>query len=673
MQGTVETTAMGQRVAEFKRNGYSIFRGFNAAWVERWRQVFMDHYRRQVGEQQHSAGVGQPRAVLRGMLQEHPDLFLPALVAPRMLDFLEQLMGPSVGFDSLQIAITPAVGEDEARRVYAWHRDMWALPGWTEDYLPPNAVNVLTYLQEGSEYGPLRVIPGSHRGSRLVGTAGPAAGQKDQQELHLAAGDTVVIHSSLLHSTSGNYSGQLRIFASYFYTRAWLPKRDAYGTERMQRVIRAARKRGDRRVARLFEPDADLLARRASSDRGEYTEQMLWQRALGEEGLERARASAAAATPWPPWASPVQAEAGDQPARQDAAAQGETPPRATTAEPVAPAGAAPARSCPEAGQAREQTVAAPRPTSGSGVRDAVPPESGGPGGADAAAELVLNVRAELGEGPVWDAASGTLYRVDLFAGVVHRYQPASGLTGSVEVGEIIGCVVPRQSGGLLAATASGIYHLDPATGAKTRVSAIEADRPETHFNDGKVDPAGRFWFGSIAVDRTSDVLGDLYSLEPDLTVTHRLAGVDNTNGMDWSPDGRTMYYIDSLTRQVTAYDYDAASGAISNPRPLVTLPEGTGVPAGMTVSVDGTLWVAHWGGARVTRWHPATGALLQTIAVPANLTTSCAFAGPALDELYITTARYQEPITALAAQPFAGGLFRYRTDTKGRPAAVFPG
>ena len=664
---------MGQRVAEFKRNGYTIFRGFNAAWVERWRQVFMDHYRRQVGEQQYSAGVGQPRAVLRGLLQEHPDLFLPALAAPRMLDFLEQLMGPSVGFDSLQIAITPAVGEDAARRVYAWHRDMWALPGWTDDYLPPNAVNVLTYLQEGSEYGPLRVIPGSHRGSRLVGTAGPAAGQKDQQELHLAAGDTVVIHSSLLHSTSGNYSGKLRLFASYFYARAWLPKRDAYGTERMQRVIRAARKRGDRRVARLFEPDADLLARRASSDRGEYTEQELWQRALGEEGLERARAAAAAPTPWPPWASPVQAEAGDQPARQDAAAQGETPPRATAAEPVAPAGAAPARSCPETGQAREQTVAAPRPTSGSGVRDAVPPESGGPGGADAAAELVLNVRAELGEGPVWDAASGTLYWVDLFAGVVHRYQPASGLTGSVEVGEIIGCVVPRQSGGLLAATASGIYHLDPATGAKTRVSAIEADRPETHFNDGKVDPAGRFWFGSIAVDRTSDVRGDLYSLEPDLTVTHRLHGVDNTNGMDWSPDGRTMYYIDSLTRQVTAYDYDAASGAISNPRPLVTLPEGTGVPDGMTVSVDGTLWVAHWGGARVTRWHPATGALLQTIAVPANLTTSCAFAGPALDELYITTARYQEPITALAAQPFAGGLFRYRTNTKGRPAAVFPG
>ena len=151
-----------------------------------------------------------------------------------------------------------------------------------------------------------------------------------------------------------------------------------------------------------------------------------------------------------------------------------------------------------------------------------------------------------------------------------------------------------------------------------------------------------------------------HRLEADLTVTHRLHGVDNTNDMDWSPDGRTMYYIDSLTRQVTAYDYDAAGGAISRPRPIVTLPEGTGVPDGMTVSVDGTLWVAHWGGARVTRWHPDSGALLQTIAVPANLTTSCAFAGPALDKLYITTARYRESAVALAAQPFAGGLFRYR-------------
>jgi sugar lactone lactonase YvrE len=707
MQDTVETTTLAQRVAEFEHSGYTVFRGFNAAWIEHWRPVFMEHYRRQLGQDQHGRGVGQPRAVLRGLLQEYPDLFLPPLVAPEMLDFLEALMGPTVGFDSLQIAITPPVSERDAHNVHAWHRDMWALTGWTDDYLPPNAVNVLTYLQEGPEYGQLRVIPGSHRGSHLVGTGGSERAQQGQQVVPAAAGDTVVIHSSLLHTTSGNYSGNLRIFASFFYTRAWLPKRDGYGMERMQRAICRARSRGDRRVVRLFEPDADLLARRASVDAGEYTEEHRWQQWRAEEEAERSRATAAAGATHGESGTGVRAmadaalepaipaDAGSRAASPatsqllqqtgaaaadvpDLTARGKTsdgapevqdgavwrphaPPSAAGTNPVATADAVGADD--GAGNSDVAPVAAAGST-------AAPP---GPADADATAEPVLHARAELGEGPVWDAASGTLWWVDLFAGLVHSYRPDSGITGSVEVGEIIGCVVPRQSGGLLAATVSGIYHLDPASGARTRVSAIEADRPETHFNDGKVDPAGRFWFGSIAIDRTSDVLGDLYSLEPDLTVTHRLRGVDNTNGMDWSPDGRTMYYIDSLTRQVTAYDYDAASGAIANPRALVTLPEGTGVPDGMTVSLDGSLWVAHWGGARVTRWHPHTGALLQTIAVPANLTTSCAFAGPAMDELYITTARYHEPISALAAQPLAGGLFRYRTDTTGRPAAVFPG
>ena len=597
---------LASRAAEFEQRGYTILRGFNAAWLEQWRQVFEERYRREWGEDQRGGGVGQPRAVLRGLLQERPDLFLPALVAPVMLDLLEELMGPFVGFDSLQVAVTPPVSAAEARAVRAWHRDMWSLPGWTDDYLPPNAVNVLTYLQEGAEYGPLRVIPGSHRGGALVGSEGSGKIQAGEQAVDLAAGDTVLIHSSLLHSTSGNYSGRLRIFVSYFYTKCWLPKRDAYGMERMQREIRAARARGDRRVARLFEPDRELLARRASGDRGEYPEREQWRRWRREERAERARGAGP-----PPPAGGTRAA----PARVRAA-------------PVAPE---------------------PEP------------------------ELVLDARAELGEGPVWHAAAGTLYWVDLFAGIVHHYQPASGLAGRVEVGEFVGCVVPRAGGGLLAATASGIYHLDPVSGARTRVAAIEADRPETHFNDGKVDPAGRFWFGSIAVDRATDTLGHLYSLEPDLTVTRRLSGIDNTNGMDWSPDGRTMYYIDSLTRQVTAFDYDAASGGITNPRPAVTLPADRGVPDGMTVALDGTLWVAHWGGGCVTRWHPSSGALLQTIPVPANLTTSCAFGGPALDHLYVTTARYGQDGPALAAQPHAGGLFRLRTATRGRPAAVFPG
>lgn len=279
--------------AEFERRGYVILRGFNAAWVERWRPVFEERYRREAGEDQRGGRVGQPRAVLRGLLQERPDLFLPSLVAPAMLDLLEELMGPFVGFDSLQVAVTPPVGESAARAVRAWHRDMWGLSGWTEDYLPPNAVNVLTYLQAGAEYGRLRVIPGSHRGGKLVAGGGPETAQAGEREVDLAAGDTVVVHSSLLHSTSGNYSGRLRMFVSYFYTKCWLPKRDAYGMESMQREIRAARARGDRRVARLFEPDRELLTVRAAGDRGEHTEREQWRRWLREERAERAGKGAA--------------------------------------------------------------------------------------------------------------------------------------------------------------------------------------------------------------------------------------------------------------------------------------------------------------------------------------------------------------------------------------------
>ena len=276
---------LSTRTDEFKERGYTIFRGFNAGWIEQWRPLFIDRYNREIYEDQQSEGVGQPRAVLRDLLQERIDLFLPPLVDPIMLTFLESLMGPFVGFDSLQVAITPSLELGTNQQVHAWHRDMWGLPGWTEDYLPPNAVNVLTYLQSGSEYGRLRVIPGSHRGSRFV-DGDASAHEPDEQYVDLDAGDTVVIHSSLLHTTSGNRSGDLRIFASYFYTKCWLPKRDKYDNESIQKTIRDARNRGDRRVARLFEPDHELLLAR-TSDRGERSEQERWREWVAEDRTER--------------------------------------------------------------------------------------------------------------------------------------------------------------------------------------------------------------------------------------------------------------------------------------------------------------------------------------------------------------------------------------------------
>jgi ectoine hydroxylase-related dioxygenase (phytanoyl-CoA dioxygenase family) len=277
-------------VAEFKEQGYTILRGFNAAWIERWRPVFHERYERELSDAQRGAGVGvgQPRMVLRNLLQDRPELFLPSLVDDTILDLLESLMGPVVGFDSLQVAMTPSMSVAEASDVRAWHRDMWSLAGWSGDYLPPKAVNVLTYLQSGPEYGSLRVIPGSHRGDRYVDAGSANAPQPGEQIVELRAGDTVMQHSSLLHSTAGNHSGDIRIFASYFYTECWLPKREDYQAEPVQSIVHAARARGDQRVARLFEPDNDVLLRRTvDHHHAQLAEEELRQRWVAEDRAAR--------------------------------------------------------------------------------------------------------------------------------------------------------------------------------------------------------------------------------------------------------------------------------------------------------------------------------------------------------------------------------------------------
>jgi len=263
--------------------GYTIFRGFNNHNIEQWRNLFMARYERPDGDDTANIEVDKPRIIIRGLLQERPDLFMPAVTDPPMLDFLEALMGPFVGFDSLQVAMTPSVNHAQAVGVHGWHRDLWEFPGWTEDYLPPDGVNVLTYLQSGPEYGMLRIVPGSHRCSRYVGDAGPGAAQDGEQFVDVQSGDTVALHSSLLHSTSGNHSGQVRIFVSYFYTKCWLPKRDHYSTESAQKIIREARARGDWRVARLFEPDNERILSRVSRDDGESAEQERWRMWLAED------------------------------------------------------------------------------------------------------------------------------------------------------------------------------------------------------------------------------------------------------------------------------------------------------------------------------------------------------------------------------------------------------
>lgn len=288
------------------------------------------------------------------------------------------------------------------------------------------------------------------------------------------------------------------------------------------------------------------------------------------------------------------------------------------------------------------------------------------------AELVLDSQATLGEGPIWSAREQCLYWVDIEAGRLHTFDPHVQVDRVAELGEMIGTVVPRRSGGVMLAMHHGFAAYDPHTATLTRWSDPEAHLPRNRFNDGKCDPAGRFWAGTLSLDRQPNA-ASLYCLEADGRVRTMLQGVTNSNGIAWSLDSTAMYYIDTPTLRVMQFDYDLVSGQIENPRTAITIPTGDGKPDGMTIDADGMLWIALWGGGCVGRWNPRTGECLACLDVPARQVTACAFGGPDLTDLYITTARIGLSEADVAAQPLAGGLFRARPGVAGVTAFEFAG
>jgi sugar lactone lactonase YvrE len=287
-------------------------------------------------------------------------------------------------------------------------------------------------------------------------------------------------------------------------------------------------------------------------------------------------------------------------------------------------------------------------------------------------ELVLDARAMLGEGAIWDSRKQRLYWVDIEPGRLHVFNPGDGTDRAFELGEMVGTVVPRKGGGVMLALQRGFAAFDFRTGELTRWSDPEAHLPRNRFNDGKCDPEGRFWAGTISLDREPCAAG-LYCMDTDGRVETMLKGVTNSNGIAWSLDGTAMYYINTPTRRVTQFDYDSTSGRIANPRNVIIIPVNEGKPDGMTIDSEGMLWIALWGGGCVGRWDPRTGTRLGTVSVPAARVTSCAFGGANLDELYITTARTGLSESELADQPHAGGLFRARPGVAGVAAFEFAG
>lgn len=279
------------------------------------------------------------------------------------------------------------------------------------------------------------------------------------------------------------------------------------------------------------------------------------------------------------------------------------------------------------------------------------------------AELVVDAGADLGEGPVWH--DGHVYWIDIMGERVHRYDPASGQDESCAVGQPVGALVPRASGGFVLAVRDGFAVL-PSFGAEPELLVpVEREVVENRMNDGKCDPEGRFWASTMAFEATEGA-GTLYRLDPDLSVEAKRSDLTIGNGLDWTEDGRTMYFIDSMTGGVDAFDFDVQAGEMSNRRRAVEIPSDDGMPDGMTLDADGYLWVALWGGSAVRRYAP-NGDVDTVVQLPVAQVTACTFGGADLDELYITTAAQGLSDTDAAAQPSAGGLFRVRPGE--RPAA----
>jgi len=286
-------------------------------------------------------------------------------------------------------------------------------------------------------------------------------------------------------------------------------------------------------------------------------------------------------------------------------------------------------------------------------------------------EVAVVGPAQAAEGPVWDHLQGELLWVDIPAGLIHRWRPGSTAVSTTAVGQPVGAVALRRTGGLVAAVRDGFALVDEDSGKVELRCPVEIDRAENRMNDGKCDSAGRFWAGTMAEDMSPGV-GGLYRLDADMTVTSVLTGVSVSNGIAWSTDDRTMYYVDSLERAVDVFDFDVELGQLKNRRRLVAIEVEAGMPDGIAIDSAGNLWVALYGGAAVRRYSPA-GDLDAVVPLPADRITSCTLGGPEMRDLYVTSATRGSSADEWRLQPHAGAIFCIRVDVPGAPAARFGG
>jgi len=282
-------------------------------------------------------------------------------------------------------------------------------------------------------------------------------------------------------------------------------------------------------------------------------------------------------------------------------------------------------------------------------------------------ELLIDNKALHGECPLWDDKEKVLYWIDGAGQKIHRFNPLSEEDTYLETGQCVGCIALKEDGELIAALHHGLYFVNFEKEEMTFIIDPEEDLPQNRFNDGKCDALGRLWVGTMSVDGAVEKSGSLYKIEKG-KVIKVISNITISNGIAWSEDNQTIYYIDSPTKEIAAFDFDLIEGRISNKRIAVKIPEGEGIPDGMTIDENNYLWIAHWGGEKVSKWDPINRRKLDELKIPAMNVSSCTFGGENMDELYITTARMECNDEILKEFPHSGGVYRAKVSSKGKKA-----
>jgi sugar lactone lactonase YvrE len=280
---------------------------------------------------------------------------------------------------------------------------------------------------------------------------------------------------------------------------------------------------------------------------------------------------------------------------------------------------------------------------------------------------VWELRADLGEGPVWDERDRALWFTDIKRQKIHRYDPSTGARRSWDAPEQVGFVLPAQGGGFVAGMQSGLYRFVPELNEFRGIVEVEPEFRDNRINDGVVDPSGRLWFGTMD-NAERAATGAYYCFDNGMLKRTNLTGISITNGPAISPDGGTLYWVDTLGGTISACEI-GDDCELGPSRLVVTIPSKEGHPDGPTIDSEGYIWISLYGGSETRRYSPA-GELLASVRFPVSNITKIAFGGPGLRFAWATTARHLLKPDALERQPLAGALFQFGAEVPGIPCPL---